>query len=485
MSEPGAAQNTDDILSPGEDFGRYRVVRRLGRGGMGEVYEATHATLGKRVALKVLRPEVAQNPKVLARFQREGAAVARVEHPNVVDIFDVGVERDVAFLVMEFLEGEDLGAMLRREGALEVSRAVDILLPVLAAVAAAHAEGVIHRDLKPANVFLATTKLGVVTPKVLDFGVSKILDGPSFQNITGPTTLLGTPYYLPPELARGARNADPRSDQYALGVILYQCLTDRRPFAGATLYDTLRAIVHGEYEPAHVVRPSLPREVADAVARALSREPERRFASVLEFGSALIPFASRGVRALWGRVFGLTADIFSEVATRPEIALHLFEPAHDVPASALASTPPSLAPPPVAPAGYASIAPPRDPPTDPSALTPPAAELSIPAPPRTSRLATAPARSPSRSSSRPPRCSSRPRDVRRRPRLSPRRGRSRHRPRRAWSRPRRRPRSRRARGAGAPRARGRGRACADPGSGGAARARRGPDGAPRDRGGPW
>ena len=382
MNDPGAAPNTDEILSPGEDFGRYRVVRRLGRGGMGEVYEAIHATLGKRVALKVLRPEVAQNPKVLARFQREGAAVARVEHPNVVDIFDVGVERDVAFLVMEFLEGEDLGALLRREGALEVSRAVDILLPVLAAVAAAHAEGVIHRDLKPANVFLATTKLGVVTPKVLDFGVSKILDGPSFQNITGPTTLLGTPYYLPPELARGARNADPRSDQYALGVILYQCLTDRRPFAGATLYDTLRAIVHGEYEPAHLVRPSLPREVTDAVARALSRDPDHRFASVLEFGGALIPFASRGVRALWGRVFGLTADIFSEVATRPEIALHLFEPAHD--AGALASTPPSFAPP-----APASLVPPRDQPTDPAALTPPGAELTIPPTPRSSRLATA------------------------------------------------------------------------------------------------
>lgn len=338
MKLPGATSSPDDILSAGEVFGRYCIVRRLGRGGMGEVYEATHATLGKRVALKVLRPEVAHDARVLARFQREGAAIARVAHPNVVDIFDVGVERDVAFLVMEFLEGEDLGVLLRREGALEVSRTVDILLPVLAAVAAAHAEGVIHRDLKPANVFLATTRLGVVTPKVLDFGVSKILDGPSVQNITGPSTLLGTPYYLPPELARGARNADARSDQYALGVILYQCLTDCRPFAGATLYDTLHAIVHGVYEPVEKLRPELPREITEAVTRALSREPEARFESVLEFGSALIPFASSGVRALWGKVFGLTAEVFAEVSTRPEIATHLFEPAEATAEAGLGAT---------------------------------------------------------------------------------------------------------------------------------------------------
>jgi serine/threonine protein kinase len=298
-----ADDDSEELLAPGTSVGRYLVVRRLGRGGMGEVYEAVHTSLKKRVALKILRPEVAQNKKVLARFEREGVAVARIEHPHVVDVFDVGVYQSMPFLVMEFLDGEDLGTRLKRDGALSPERTAELLLPVLAAVQCAHDEGIIHRDLKPANVFLARTRHGIEVPKVLDFGISKISDGPSVQTLTGGATLLGTPYYIPPELARGARYADARSDQYSLGVILYQCVTGKRPFAGHTLYETLHSIVQGSYEPPSLVRPDLPPAFEGLIMRCLARDPAERFPDLFAVGHALLGFATPRVRAQWEPVF--------------------------------------------------------------------------------------------------------------------------------------------------------------------------------------
>ncbi len=316
MSPPDeSVQGSEPWLAPGTVLGRYTLGRRLGRGGMGEVYEGTHSALKRRVALKVLRPEVAQNPRLRTRFEREGVAVARVEHPHVVEVFDVGVEQGVAFLVMEFLEGEDLGAMLRRVPVLPVERAVELMLPILAAVGAAHEVGVIHRDLKPSNIFLARTRQGVEVPRVLDFGIARIADGDHSVEVTRNSAILGTPHYIAPEMARGAKHVDARSDQYSLAVILYQCLAGQRPFEGSNLYETVQAIVHRDPTPLDEVRRDIPRGLVMAVSRALAKKPEDRHDNVIAFGRAIVQFAGSRMRVQWGPVFGETEVDDSEPTT--------------------------------------------------------------------------------------------------------------------------------------------------------------------------
>ena len=261
-------------------FGRYRVVRQIGRGGMGAIYEAVHSDLEKRVALKVLLPSTVSQTELIARFEREGRAAAKVRHPNVVDVSDVGVEAGIAFLVMEFLEGEDLSRLLRREGALPPARVAEIMLPVLGAVEEAHAQGVVHRDLKPENIFLARMGDGSVVPKVLDFGISKMAPSGGGPALTGTGMMMGTPYYMSPEQAQSTRSVDGRSDQFALGVILYECATGRRPFEGEAFFSILKAIVEGRYVRPRELRPDLPERFEAMVVRALERSPDARFPSI-------------------------------------------------------------------------------------------------------------------------------------------------------------------------------------------------------------
>jgi serine/threonine protein kinase len=307
-----------EVLAEGTAFVRYRIVRLLGRGGMGAVYEATHADLKKRVALKTLPKSVAADPLVVARFVREGELASKIRHPNVVDMNDVGVENGIPYLVMEYLEGEDLGSLLDRVRPIPVQQVADILIPTCAAVGTAHEEGVIHRDLKPENIYLANVR-GQLTPKLLDFGISKIAEAVSGgSDLTKTSSLLGTPYYMSPEQVRAAKRIDHRSDQYSLGVILYECTTGRRPFEEDNLYNLLLSIVNDDIIPPRQHRPDLPVELEAIIMRAISREAKDRFASTYHLGYALLPFASTAIRAQWEPTL---ASITSQPLSMPDVTM--------------------------------------------------------------------------------------------------------------------------------------------------------------------
>jgi len=284
------------------------------------VYTATHVGLDKRVVVKVLHPEHARSSVARARFFREGRAAAAIRHPHVVDVTDVGEHEGVGYLVMEHLDGETLGALLDRQGALPFDRAVDLLLPIIAALDAAHAAGVVHRDLKPENLFVARTATGEALPKVLDFGISRVVHDTGRR--TGTAALLGTPTYMAPEQIESTRDADARSDQYALGVILYECLTGRPAFRGDNVYTILKRVGDGAFERPSAHRADLPADLEASVLRAMARDPAARFPTLHELARALLPFASARSRMTWGVVFDPggahgPADAPFDAASRP------------------------------------------------------------------------------------------------------------------------------------------------------------------------
>ena len=293
-----------DTLRPGTTLGRYEIRRLLGQGGMGCVYEALHRDLKKRVAIKTLLPSLASNADAKERFLREGEAASRIRHPHVVDVTDLGSEGSVIYLVMEYLEGEDLARLLARQGALSPSQAADIMLPVAAAIATAHEQSVIHRDLKPENIFLARSSYGSVAPKVLDFGISKVLGDSRARALTGTAATMGTMHYLPPEQLRAAREADARSDQYGLGTILYECVTGQRAFEEESFYILLKKIAEGEFVRPSLQRPGLPERMEAIILRAMNLDPLARFESVKQFGAALLEYGSESTRILWTPFFG-------------------------------------------------------------------------------------------------------------------------------------------------------------------------------------
>ncbi|MFO0624173.1 MAG: serine/threonine-protein kinase [Polyangiales bacterium] len=341
-------------LEPGHVLGAYRIGRRVGVGGMGSVYEATHVPDGRRVAVKVLHADAAHDAEVRRRFLHEAEVVARVRHPNIVTVAHADASDGVTFLVMDLLDGEDLAARLAREGPLPPAEAVDLVLAATAAIAAAHAAGVIHRDLKPANLFLARDARGV-TPKVLDFGVSKLLG--RVGDSTHTAALLGSPHYMSPEQARSSKRVDWRTDQYALGVILYECLAGCRPFHGATLFELVYAITHEDPPPPSERAPAVPPGLDAVVRRAMAREADARFASLRDFGAALLPFASPDAKRLWRKEFGGT---WARRGPAVAIALALLGGAAWLAATRPASRAASSLPPPAvhAPARDGSVAPP-------------------------------------------------------------------------------------------------------------------------------
>ncbi len=309
-----------DQLTPGTTLDRYQLQTKLGEGAMGVVWKATHLGLKRPVAIKILKRQFAGDATVRGRFVREGEAAARIRHPNVVEVHDVGEYDGTPYLVMEFLDGESLADKFEREGALPPDEIAEVMLPVLAAVSAAHQEGVIHRDLKPENIFLARGHDGATLPKVLDFGISRVVNDRTGRVRTQVDTILGTPQYMSPEQARAERAIDDRSDQYALGAVLYEAATGAIAFEDGPLYPLLDRIVKGQFRRPRAVRPEVSPELEALILRAMAADPAERFRSLRSMGASLLPFASERARAVWARTFDAREARFGDATLIDESA---------------------------------------------------------------------------------------------------------------------------------------------------------------------
>jgi serine/threonine-protein kinase len=265
--------------------GRYRLLRKLGEGGMGTVYVGLQEPLGRKVAVKVLLPVLARDATLVARFQREAELAASLGHPNIVQVTDFGVEDGAAFLVMDLLEGESLGAVIEREAPLTSERVRFIATQILSALEAAHARGVVHRDLKPDNVFLTSVSGVADLVKLLDFGIARLVEDAD-QKMTATGQVLGTPAYMSPEQARG-RPVDARSDLYAVGVVMYEALSGGMPVSGSNYHELMFAIVDQIPTPLTDLVSGLDPELVAVVNRAMHKEANARYASAAEMRAAL------------------------------------------------------------------------------------------------------------------------------------------------------------------------------------------------------
>src|SRR5450432_1570965 len=266
--------------------GTYRVLRTLDQGGMGLVFEAEHARLRRRVAVKVLARHLASDAQALARFNREAEIISQLEHPHIVQILDFDTtERGEPYIVMELLKGESLAARLERDGCLPIAEAVRIVHQVASGLFAAHQSAIVHRDLKPANIFLTEMPGQGTLVKLLDFGISKRIG--VGRSLTGEFDVLGTPDYMAPEQALGkTASVDHRGDQYALAVIAFEMLSGQTPFSGSDIMEVLQKVMSVEAPPVERFAPHVPYTVSGVLARGLQKSPEARFSTVLDFASA-------------------------------------------------------------------------------------------------------------------------------------------------------------------------------------------------------
>jgi serine/threonine protein kinase len=276
--------------------GKYRIVRLLARGGMGVVYEAQHTLVRRRFAIKFLRRDLALRREIIARFQREAEAAGALENENVAAAVDFGISAEgMPYIVMEYLVGESVGALLAREGSLPARRACDLVMQACRGIEAAHAAGIVHRDLKPHNLFVCRRDDGTDLVKVLDFGVAKLRVVESSAAATETGSLLGTAAYMSPELARGDKMVDERADVYALGAILYELLSQQKPHPGDSQNAILHHIATQPAVPLDAVRAGVPSALVAIVAGALASEPSARPQTAAALGTALAPFAAREV----------------------------------------------------------------------------------------------------------------------------------------------------------------------------------------------
>jgi eukaryotic-like serine/threonine-protein kinase len=298
--------------------GRYKVIKLLGEGGMGQVYLAEHFAIEKRVALKVLRSEYAHKGDIVTRFQQEAISASRIKHPNVLDVFDFGqLENGCFYLAMEFLEGNDLADELQRSRVLTAPRALPIAMQICRALSAAHAKGVVHRDMKPENVFLQRTGDGEEIIKIVDFGIAQLKPtneeaqavSTSHRRLTKTGMIFGTPEYMAPEQASG-KHADLRCDVYAVGIILYELFTGAVPFTGETFLGVLTKHLNELPPSMRSVYPDLQisTELEGVVQRTLAKDPNQRFQNMNELAAALAATPEgqyAGLRGPYSQVGGI------------------------------------------------------------------------------------------------------------------------------------------------------------------------------------
>jgi len=282
-------------LSGHELDGRYRITRRIGTGGMATVYEARRIGLDRRFAIKILRPELAEAETNVKRFLREARAAAAIEHPNIVTIVDVGEHSRPVYFVMEYLDGVDLRQVIRAQGRQQWPRTRERVLQVVAALAAAHARGIVHRDVKPANCFLVRDDAGNERVKVLDFGIAKVLEeSQDFTNVTATHGIVGTVAYMAPEQAKSG-TVDARTDVYALGTMIYELLAGTVPFPDKNPFVALSRQMSDPPQPLREHRPDLSAEVEAIVMTCLAKDPAERFQSMEALGGALRAVADEPV----------------------------------------------------------------------------------------------------------------------------------------------------------------------------------------------
>jgi serine/threonine protein kinase len=301
------SQESFEMLAPGRMLGHYRIVERLGAGGMGQVYKAVHPVMERTVALKIISPKLVQESSARARFQREVRHAARLIHPNIVVAHDAAEEEGLWFLVMEYIEGRDIAQLLSRYGRPSVAMACEIIRQAALGLQYAHEHGMVHRDIKPANLMVtsARPRSGVSSVqgwpevplvKILDFGLARLSVSENAGPGTGETLtregcIVGTPEYMAPEQARDSRVVDIRSDIYSLGCTLYMMLAGRPPFKAASSVEM--AVMHLNQLPEPVARynPNLPPELSAVVHRMLAKKPDDRFQTPGAIANALLPWA--------------------------------------------------------------------------------------------------------------------------------------------------------------------------------------------------
>lgn len=302
--QPSSPSATPEAPSSGPDslvgkrIDKYEVVRVIGRGGMGTVYEALNTSIGKRVAMKFVDIEAGRKSEdSIARFQREAQAASAVESAHIVEIFDSGTTAEgQPFIVMELLRGEDLGHRIKRDGRLDVAETIHIGAQLLRGLRRAHEAGIVHRDLKPDNVFLVDRDDDPAFIKILDFGISKMrrMGETPVSTLTRRGTVLGTPFYMAPEQAQAQPDIDERADLWSVGAILYECLTGRPPYTGSTYEQVIVNICMKDADDVRLHNPAVPEAIARTLRKALARDRDDRFGSAKELLDAL-KAASEGI----------------------------------------------------------------------------------------------------------------------------------------------------------------------------------------------
>ncbi len=288
------ASAADPRLKEGSRVGNYEIVRKIGQGGMGVVYEGRHLLLPRRVAIKFLLTDQSQDEEQIRRFLGEAVAASQIEHKGVVGIYDYGYdEKNTAYLVMDYIDGRPLVEIMKETRQLPIPKSLKIMRDVAEVLSSAHKMGIIHRDIKPDNLLIIQDESGDDIVKVLDFGVAKFVNAQALSGKTKVGSILGTPWYMPPEQCRGSLSVDSRSDIYALGCVLYHMLCGKVPFAGS-LRDVLRAHLSSTPIPPHQLNPLIPAVVEQLIARMMQKDPDHRPTSMDEVASILNDFVNPG-----------------------------------------------------------------------------------------------------------------------------------------------------------------------------------------------